>query len=125
MPESADSSSSSSESSINTEMAWVDVCTILCENPETEGCRRGGPVTQDLRMWDFNKADCRTKCRKFVDNPKPLLLIGLHKEQARAVLHLAFICELYEIQVRRGRRIKILAIKLDYADLFLCHSSRR
>ena len=28
---------------------------------------------------------------------------GGDKEQARAVLHLAFICELYEIQVRRGR----------------------
>ena len=56
------------------------------------------------------------------ENSKPLLLIGSPscdrpavvnkgnvdfggggKEQARAVLHLALICELYKIQVRRGR----------------------
>ena len=44
------------------------------------------------------------------ENSKPLLLIGSpidfgggDKEQAHAILHLAFICELYEIQVRRGR----------------------
>ena len=43
-------------------------------------------------------------------NSKPLLLMGSpidfggeDKEQARAVLHLAFISELYEIQVRKGR----------------------
>ena len=28
---------------------------------------------------------------------------GGDQKQARAVLHLAFICELYEVQVRRGR----------------------
>ena len=27
---------------------------------------RGGPVTLDLTMWDFNRADCRTKFRKLV-----------------------------------------------------------
>ena len=63
-----------------------------------------------LTMWDFNKADCRTKFRNVVENSKPLLLIGSpidfgggDKEQARAVLHLVFICELCEIQARRGR----------------------
>ena len=57
----------------------------------------------DLTMWD------RTKCRKLVGTSKPPLLIGSpidfgggHKEQARAVLQLAFVCELYETQVRRG-----------------------
>ena len=48
--------------------------------------------------------------QKLVENFKPLLPIGSpidfgggHKEQARAFLHLAFICELYGFQVRRGR----------------------
>ena len=30
----------------------------------------------DLTKWDFNKADCRTRCRKLIENSKPLLLIG-------------------------------------------------
>ena len=38
--------------------------------------REGGPVTLDLIKWDFNKADGRTRCRKLVENSKPLLLIG-------------------------------------------------
>ena len=82
----------------------------ISENPETEDRRLGGPVTQDLTMWDLNKTDCRTKCRKLVVNSKPFLLIGSpidfggrDKQQARAVLDLAFICELYATQVRRGR----------------------
>ena len=69
--------------------------------------REGGPVTLDLTKWDFNKADCRTRCRKLIENSKLLLLMGSpidsggkDEEQTRAVLHLAFICELYEIQVR-------------------------
>ena len=111
VPEPADSSGSSSESSTHTEKGLVDLCTILSENnPETEGCCRGGPATLELTMWDFNKADCRTRFRKLVEIWKPLLLSGSpivsgggDKEQARAVLHLAFICELYETQVRRGR----------------------
>ena len=51
-----------------------------------------------------------TNAQKLVENSKPLLLIGSpidsgrgDKEQARSVLHLAFICELYEIQVHGGR----------------------
>ena len=78
VPESADSSStsSSSESSIDTEMGLVDACTTLSENPEAQRRRRGGPVTPDLTTRDFNKADCRTKCRKLVENSEPLLLIG-------------------------------------------------
>ena len=50
------------------------------------------------------------RCRKLVDHSNPLLLIGppvdfggRDTEQARVVLHVAFICELYELQVRRGR----------------------
>ena len=72
--------------------------------------REGGPVTLDLTKLSFNKADRRNKCRNLVGNSKPLLLIGSpidsgreNKERARAVLHLAFICELYEIQVHGGR----------------------
>ena len=63
-PRAADSSSSSiSESSTDTEMGLVDVCTILCGNSErvagklaavAEG-REGGPTTLDLTKWDFNK----------------------------------------------------------------------
>ena len=113
-PQAADSicsrSSSSSESSTDTEMGLVDVPTIFCDNSEAESRYEGGPITLDLTKWDFNKADCRNKCRKMVDNSKPLLLIGSpidsrceNRERARGVLHLAFICELYEIQVREGR----------------------
>ena len=64
VPEAADSSSSSSESSTDTEMVSVGVCPILSENRVAEGRRRGGSETLDLTTWDFNKADCRTKCRK-------------------------------------------------------------
>ena len=120
MPQAADSSSSSSsstESSTDTEMGLVDVCAIFFEDSEAESRCRGGPVTLDLTEWDFSKADCRNKCRKSVENSKPLLLIGSPigsasmeqpstsrgDKEARAVLHLAFICELYEIQVHGGR----------------------
>ena len=72
--------------------------------------RESGPTSLDLTKWDFNNADCRNKCRKLVENSKPLLLNGSpidsgreSKERARAVLHLAFICELYEIQLQGGR----------------------
>ena len=83
--------------------------TILSE---AEGGRRGGRITLDLTKWDFDKADCRNKGRKMVENLKPLLLIGSpidsasgrDKEQpVRAVLHLAFICELYEMQEHGGQ----------------------
>ena len=49
MPQAADSSNSSScsESSTGSEMGLVDVCTIHCENSETESRCRGGPVTLD------------------------------------------------------------------------------
>ena len=121
VPQAADSSGSSSrssESSTDTEMGLADVCTILSGNSEratekpvavAEG-REGGPVTLDLTKWDFNKVDCRTRCRKLIENSIPLLLIGLpidsggeDEEQTRAALHLASICELHEIQVREGR----------------------
>ena len=66
VPQAADSrssSSSSSESSTDNEMGLVDVCTFLSENSQAESrCR---PVTLDLTEWDFSKAGCRTKCRKF------------------------------------------------------------
>ena len=98
VPQATDSSSSSSSSS--------EMCTIISENSEAESRCRGGPVTLDLTEWDFSKADCRNTCRKMVENSKPLLLIGSpmdsgrgDKERARAVLHPAFIWELYEIQV--------------------------
>ena len=77
VPQAADSSSSSSsssESSTDTEMGLVDVCTILRDNSEAEGRCEGGPITLDLTKWDINKADCRNKCRKLVENSKPLLL---------------------------------------------------
>ena len=93
------SSSSSSGSSTDTEMGSVDVFAILCDNSEVskrdrdtvklvavaegrggplrfaEG-REDGPITLDLTTWDFNKARCRTKCRKLVENSKPLLADG-------------------------------------------------
>ena len=119
VPQAADSGSSSSrESSTDTEMGLVDVRTYLSENSEAESRCPGGRVTLDLRERHFSKADCRNQCRKLVENSKPLLLIGLpndsvgtgqpstcrgDKEQARAVLHLAFICELCEVQVHGSR----------------------
>ena len=113
MPQAADgsssSSSSSSESSTDTEIGLVDMGTIFSENSETESRCQGGSVTLDLTEWNFSKADFRSKCRKLVENSKSLLLIGSpfdsfreHTEPARAVLHLAFICELYERQVHGG-----------------------
>ena len=99
-------------------MRLVDVCSILCRNSEratekpvavAEECE-GGPVTLDLTTSDFNKADCRTRCRKLIENSTSSLLMGSpidshgeDEEQTRVVLHLAFICELYEIQVREQR----------------------
>ena len=51
-----------------------------------------------------------SRCRKLMEHSKPLLLVGSpidsdgeDEEQTRTVLHMAFICELYEIQVREGR----------------------
>ena len=48
--------------------------------------------------------------RILIENSKPLLMDGSpidsdgkDEEQSRAVLHLAFICEEYEIQVSEGR----------------------
>ena len=65
VPRAADSRcSSSSESSTDTEMGFVNVCSILRDNSEAESRCEGGPITLDLTKWDFNKADCRTKCRK-------------------------------------------------------------
>ena len=102
------STSSSSESSSDTEMGLVDVCTVL--HPEAKGRCQGGPETLDLTKWDFNKADCRNNCRQVVEKSKPLLMIGSpivsgreDKERARAVLHVALISELSEIQVHRCR----------------------
>ena len=72
-------------------MGLVDVRTILCDNSwaesrervtgkpvavSAESRREGGPTTLDLTKWDFNKADCRNKCIKLVENSKALLLIG-------------------------------------------------
>ena len=102
VPQAADSGISSSESSTDTEMNLVDVCTILCDNSKAEGRCEGGPATLDLTKWDFNNSDCWTRCRKLIENSKPLLLIGSpidlgreNKERVRGVLHLAFICELH------------------------------
>ena len=116
VPQAADSSSRSSSSSVKAqptlnEIGLVDVCAILCDNSGVSKRdrftekpvavaeeREGGPVTLDLTQWDFNKADCRTRCRKLIENSKPLLLMGSpivsggeDEEQIRAVLHLAFV----------------------------------
>ena len=66
MSQAADSSSSSShssssESTTDTEMEFVDVCTILSD---AEGRHLGGPRTLDLTKWDFDKAVCRNKLQK-------------------------------------------------------------
>ena len=63
----------------DTEMGHVDVCTIH----ENESRCEAGLKTLDLTKWDFNKADCRNKCRKLVENSKPLLLIGSPMDSGR------------------------------------------
>ena len=62
--DSSSSSSSSSESTTDTGMGLVDVCTVLCDNSEGDKRCESGPITLDITKWDFNKADCRNKCRK-------------------------------------------------------------
>ena len=90
--------------------AWWMCVRFSVKNSEAKHRCEGGPVTLDLTKWDFNKADCRNKCIKLIENSKPLLLTGSpidsgreDKERARATLHLAFFCELYEIQVHGGQ----------------------
>ena len=63
VPQAAESRSSSSESSTDTGMGLLDVCTILCDKSEAKGRCEGGPITLDLTKWDFHKSDCRNKCR--------------------------------------------------------------
>ena len=61
------------ESSTDTEMGLVDVCVrFSVKNSEAKHRCEGGPVTLVLTKWDFIKADCRNKCRKLVENSKPL-----------------------------------------------------
>ena len=113
VPQAADgrsSGSSSSERSTDTQMGLVDVCTILCDISEAEGRCEGGQVTFDLTKWDFNKADCRNKCRKLVESSKPLFVIGSpidsgqgKKERARGILHVAFILRVVRNTTARGR----------------------
>ena len=52
----------------------------------------------------------KLEIHRCLNGMEPMLLMGSpidsdgeDEEQTRAVLHLAFICELYEIQVREGR----------------------
>ena len=96
VPQAADSSGSSSESSTDT-MGLVDVCTILCDNSVS---KRDGvavkpvPVAEEMTLQS-------------TEHSKPLLLMGSpidscgkDEEQTWAVLHLAFIGDLSEIQAR-------------------------
>ena len=77
------------------------------------------------RAWDFSRHDCRERARKLLRETRPLLLVGspmctwfsvlqqLNKgkkdpeewEQGfqRAVEHIKFVFELYDMQVRGGR----------------------
>ena len=82
-------------------------------------------VDSQGRIWDFDDECCRQRARDLVHKTRPLLLIGspmctyfstlqnLHKgrvsskefqrEFKRACRHLAFVFELYELQVQGGR----------------------
>ena len=75
--------------------------------------------------WDFDDVDMRRKARAKVVSEKPMLLVGtpmctafsallalstekrdpevVKRQITRARVHLAFMCELYELQVRAGR----------------------
>ena len=77
------------------------------------------------KAWDFDKAECRAKCRDLLTRTRPLLLIGSPmctwfstlqamnkhhmdpnvwaRERARALVHLTFVFELYEMQALAGR----------------------
>ena len=59
----------------------MDVCTILSGITEAEGLSQGWSL--DLtradaqgRVWDFDKAAFRVRCRKLVETSELLLLIG-------------------------------------------------
>ena len=78
----------------------------------------------DGQEWDFTKASRRHEARKLLDETKPKLLIGspmctafsvlqrlsehkrdpevVRKMRVEAEMHLAFCCELYEAQLKRG-----------------------
>ena len=79
--------------------------------PKRRSCSSG---KQQLKLnrhcwWMCAQLSHKIPSRNVVKNSKPLLLIGSpidfgggDKEQAHAILHLAFIGELCEIKVRRG-----------------------
>lgn len=79
--------------------------------------------------WDFNRAEDREACERYIRTQRPLLLVGsppctaftliqnlnwgrsfecdrrLRRELLRGVRHLEFMSRLYELQVRSGRYI--------------------
>ena len=80
---------------------------------------------EDGEPWDFSRHECREKARQLIHKTRPLLLVGspmctwfsvlqnLHKKKIgatkweegyrRAVEHIKFVFELYDLQVRGGR----------------------
>lgn len=76
------------------------------------------------KSWDFSKTECRRRCRQLVQETRPKVLINstacaalLNLQQLNAgrsdpaasrrlrvesEMHLAFCCELYEMQIKRG-----------------------
>ena len=83
-------------------------------------------VTDDQgQPWDFSKHECREKARQLLHKTKPLLLVGSpmctwfsllqnlnkkhmspedwNKGYRRAVEHIKFVFEIYDIQMRSGR----------------------
>ena len=81
----------------------------------------------DGKLWDFDQPEMRARAMQKMKDEKPLLLIGspmctalsawqhinnlpgkrdpaiVEKEMQKAMVHIAFCCELYEYQVSRGR----------------------
>ena len=63
-------SSRSSDSCSDSEIGSVDVCTIISGITEAEGLSQGWSLNLTRadaqgRVWDFDKAAFRVRCRKF------------------------------------------------------------
>ena len=80
---------------------------------------------EDGKAWDFTFAERRQEARRRVAEQKPMFLVGspmckafsswqalnaqkrdphlTHRERVSAMVHLRFVCELYELQASEGR----------------------
>ena len=112
----------------------------IAAHAETQGFAPGWSLAlttsdEQGRTWDFSRHDCRERARKLLRKTRPLLLVGSHmctwfsvlqqlnkckkdpeeweKGFQRAVEHIKFVFELYDMQVRGGR---YFSTNISYCD---------